>query len=180
MSDAKITLTGRGWPKLDGIARGRLREAFRVGMRRGVRQAALVVQARIKANISKGRQEHDALHPFTVARKGSSRPLVDHGDMLNSVNVQFPSDLVAMVGVNRMSADGKANIAAVQEFGATIGVTDKMRGYLARQGLHLRRDTVAIVIPARPFVGPAWEESRDDVREIMGNSVRDELVKLAS
>ncbi len=45
-----------------------------------------------------------------------------------------------------------AKIAAIQEFGVHITVTDKMRGYLASQGLFLKKDTMEIVIPARSFL----------------------------
>lgn len=43
-------------------------------------------------------------------------------------------------------------IAAVHEYGARIKVTDKMRGYLAAHGLHLRASTSHIVIPERSFL----------------------------
>lgn len=45
-----------------------------------------------------------------------------------------------------------ADLGAIHEFGATINVTDKMRRYLASQGLHLKKDTTQIVIPARSFL----------------------------
>lgn len=43
-------------------------------------------------------------------------------------------------------------IAKVHEFGARIRVTDKMRGYLAVHGLHLKASTTHIVIPERSFL----------------------------
>lgn len=43
-------------------------------------------------------------------------------------------------------------IARVQEFGATIRVTPKMRAYLHRRGLHLRATTDTITIPERSFI----------------------------
>lgn len=45
-----------------------------------------------------------------------------------------------------------AKIAAVHEFGCQIVVTDKMRNYLAAQGLHLKKDTKYIIIPERSFL----------------------------
>ncbi len=45
-----------------------------------------------------------------------------------------------------------ADLGAVHEFGATIKVTDKMRNYLHSQGLHLRKDTANVIIPARSFL----------------------------
>lgn len=45
-----------------------------------------------------------------------------------------------------------AELGAIHEFGATITVTDKMRNYLHSQGLHLKKDTMTVVIPTRSFL----------------------------
>lgn len=45
-----------------------------------------------------------------------------------------------------------AELGAIHEFGATITVTDKMRKYLHSQGLHLKKDTMTVVIPTRSFL----------------------------
>lgn len=46
-----------------------------------------------------------------------------------------------------------AGLGAVQEFGARIKVTDKMRGFLAyKLGIHLKKETKEIVIPARSWL----------------------------
>lgn len=65
------------------------------------------------------------LHPVTIARKHSSKPLVDHGDLVGSITYQvFDETKRVFIGVKK----GKeANIAAVHEFGCTISVTPKMR-----------------------------------------------------
>lgn len=46
-------------------------------------------------------------------------------------------------------------IAAVQNYGAHIKVTDKMRGYLGLLGLHLKKTTDEIIIPPSPFMDNA-------------------------
>lgn len=46
-------------------------------------------------------------------------------------------------------------VAQVQDQGAIIRVTEKMRGYLAAHGIFLRQDTEYIEIPARKF----WQQS---------------------
>ena len=48
-------------------------------------------------------------------------------------------------------------LAIVQNDGATIAVTDAMRGYLAAHGIFLRADTLAIVIPGRRSFNRALE-----------------------
>lgn len=46
-----------------------------------------------------------------------------------------------------------AGLGAVQEFGATIKVTDKMRSYFRYKfGINLKKSTTEIVIPARSFL----------------------------
>lgn len=54
--------------------------------------------------------------------------------------------VIAWVGVPK----GKPTIVAiVQDKGATIGVTPKMRGFLATRGIFLRANTMAIIVPGR-------------------------------
>ena len=55
-------------------------------------------------------------------------------------------------------------IATVHEFGARIKVTDKMRGYLASQGLHLRAETTHIVIPERSFLRTGADKHEKEVQ----------------
>lgn len=45
-----------------------------------------------------------------------------------------------------------AQLGAIHEFGATINVTEKMRAYLHHIGIHLKKDTTTITIPARSFL----------------------------
>lgn len=60
-----------------------------------------------------------------------------------------------------------AGIGAVQEFGATINVTEKMRAYLHYTGLHLKPETTQITIPARSFLQmPLEEHSKELVKNV--------------
>lgn len=45
-----------------------------------------------------------------------------------------------------------AHLGAIHEFGATIKVTEKMRAYLHHIGIHLKKETTTITIPARSFL----------------------------
>jgi hypothetical protein len=176
----RLEMTG-DWGGAREIERGALRAAVRRGLARGVAKGAVAIQARIKKNIARGRSEHAPLHPFTIAQKGSELPLVNHGDLLNGVSVQFLSELVAFIGVSRgAKANGKdlVSIAAVQEFGATIKVTPRMRAFLHARGLHLKRTTKAIVIPPRPYVRPAWDEGQAEVEAIFRDEVQAEIGRL--
>lgn len=55
-------------------------------------------------------------------------------------------------------------IAAVHEYGARIRVTEKMRGYLASQGLFLKASTTHIIIPERSFLRAGSERALADVQ----------------
>ena len=124
----------------------------------GIQQAAARVgnygASQVKKGIvsgAPGGQKFAPLSPVTIARKGSSKPLIDKGDLVVSITYQVIDADNVFVGVKK----GKeANIAAVHEFGCTIGVTPKMRAYLHHQGVHLRASTQYIHIPARPFLRP--------------------------
>lgn len=54
--------------------------------------------------------------------------------------------------------------ALLQEYGATIRVTDKMRKWFAAQGCPLRKDKTSIVIPPRPFLRKALGQQKEWVK----------------
>ncbi len=138
----------------------------------GIQQAAARVgnygASEVKKGIvsgSPGGQTFAPLSPVTIARKGSSKPLIDKGDLVGSITYQVINSDTVFIGVKK----GKeVNIAAVHEFGCTIGVTPKMRAYLHHQGVHLRVSTQYIHIPPRPFLRPVLqsEEFTNKVAEI--------------
>lgn len=79
------------------------------------------------------------------------------------------------VNVGVLDNAEQAYIASIQEYGCTIRVTDKMRAYLARTGLHLKKSTTHIVIPERAFLRNGYDESIDEVLDkadsIVGNAI---------
>ncbi len=66
-------------------------------------------------------------------------------------------------------------IAAVQEFGANVPVTPKMRGYLASQGLFLKATTTQIRIPERSYIRAGWDQNEPDIvqkyADLLGKAV---------
>lgn len=56
-------------------------------------------------------------------------------------------------------------LAAIHEYGCRIRVTDKMRAYLHRQGLHLKKSTEYIAIPERAFLRNGYDLNRDGVAD---------------
>ncbi len=62
-------------------------------------------------------------------------------------------------------------LAGIHEFGLKILITDKMRRYLASQGLYLRAETQYINIPERSFLRSGFDKNKDkiirDVRKLV-------------
>lgn len=115
------------------------------------------------------------LHPMTVAMKGFDKPLIHKGDFLRSIQVEKDGK-EAYVGV--MTSKGSRGqdlgmIAAICESGATIPVSDKMRGWFSAQGFPLKNTTAVIKIPPRPVFAPAVEETVDDLDAILQRHVND-------
>lgn len=138
----------------------------------GIQQAAARVgnygASEVKKGIvsgAPGGQKFAPLSPVTIARKGSSKPLIDKGDLVGSITYQVVDADNVFIGVKK----GKeVSIAAVHEFGCTIGVTPKMRAYLHYQDIHLRASTQYIHIPPRPFLRPVLlgDDFKNKVAEI--------------
>lgn len=104
-----------------------------------------------------GGQAFQPLSPMTIARKGSSKPLIDKGDLLGSISYKVVDEDKVFIGV---SDKEEAMIAAVHEFGCTIPVTPKLRAYFHYQGIHLRTETVSLHIPSRKFLRPVLESEK--------------------
>lgn len=113
-----------------------------VAIRKTAFQEAHLLRRTIVMGIRKqapGGETFEPLAPETIKRKGSSKALIDHGDLIRSVNVkEIGGGIAYFVGVHKeaRSADGKslANIAEVHEFG-----TRNKR------------------IPARPYLRPSFK-----------------------
>lgn len=97
-------------------------------------------------------------------RAGKGRPglVVRTGNLRRSVNYRVSHEaggFVLRVGPNTI-------YASIHEFGGRIGVTDKMRRFLAAvKGIYLRKSTSFITIPARPYVWPSYRENE---RRVLG------------
>ncbi len=57
----------------------------------------------------------------------------------------------------------QAWLASIHEYGCRIEVTDKMRAYLHKTGLHLKATTTHITIPERAFLRNGYDENKDDI-----------------
>ena len=67
------------------------------------------------------------------------------------------------VNVGVLGGGEEAYLAGIHEYGCRIKVTDKMRAYLHRCGLHLKDSTKEIVIPERAFLRNGFDECHKEV-----------------
>lgn len=54
-------------------------------------------------------------------------------------------------------------LASIHEYGCTIPVTNKMRGWFRAQGHPLKASTTTIRIPERPFLRNGYDSKKDEV-----------------
>lgn len=84
----------------------------------------------------------------------------DGSGIINHLSI-IPLKNKNTMGHAMVIASGKPTmIAVVQNNGVTIGVTEKMRGFLAHQGIYLKQSTIAINIPGRRSFEIALEKTQ--------------------
>jgi hypothetical protein len=144
------------WDKV----RAKLNAGMGSRLSKALRQATIRNALFLVREIQRGiRSQAPGGNPFvklaesTIARKGSSKALIDTGFLINAITQKIMTDK-AFVGLLRgtVNKDGEdmVNIGAVMEYGATI----KHPG------------GVTIIIPPRPFLHPVMEKYRN---QIIGN-----------
>lgn len=152
------------------LSGGSLQARLDAAMPGMVKAVAETMQRKVVANIENGRPDWPALSGMTVELKGHRQPLVDSGELLRSIQIQYVGE-TALVGIpdGMKRSDGAAmdEIAARMEDGTTFEVTEKMRRFFAAKGVSLRAETRFLVVPSRPFFEPAVEETREDLPEIL-------------
>ena len=102
-----------------------------------------------------------------IPQRGSQQPLVDSAAFKRAVQLE-KDDAGAVVGILIPKGENGKDmemIARIIEGGATIPVTDKMRKFLAAKGIHLRKTTRVLVVPARPLFNPAADLLDENIAE---------------
>lgn len=130
---AKLTLKGAWNSLLDFLDPTHLQARLRVELKRKMAQQVQLLRADVIRYID---QERHGIpnSPLTILVKGSSRPLVDRGDLRQSISASvevYGANVRGAVGVMR-SARGKGgkglvSVAAALHEGFTIKVTPKVR-----------------------------------------------------
>jgi len=148
------------------MAGGRSRTTGRTGAWAELKRIMEAFDKRLHANAEKAlRRAGEELASdirTRIEQKGSSKPLIDDGDLLGSVGVRLIEELAVFVGVHRKAENG-TDIAALheREDGTRVPVTPAMRAFLHARGLHLKPETTELFIPGRPFVKPAYQDFRE-------------------
>lgn len=122
-----------------------------------------------------GREGWAHLHPFTAVEKGHTEPLYHTGALMDSV-VVVQDDSAVAIGVNDPT---EAKKALIQERGATVKVTPRMRAFLASRGFVLKKDTAFLVIPARPNFSRALGEKLSEITEVVTMTIEDFYARVA-
>jgi len=138
-----------------------------------VEDVATTLHGHATDGVVRGRSEWPPLAAMTVAMKGHNKPLVDSGDFLRAIEMRRDGT-TATVGVHggRGSKGQELGLVAiVMENGATVRVTDRMRGWFLVKGFPLSPATEFIRIPARPVFGPAMKETDEEMDRIIGDHV---------
>jgi phage gpG-like protein len=143
----------------------------------GVRGVSMVKKGIVDG--APGGQPFTPLLKWTKDRKHSSKPLIDHGDLLGSITHEVVGNgdvwIGARRGVRTQNGQDIVNIAAVHEFGTVIDVTPKMRAYLHYVGLHLNPATTHIHIPPRSFLRATLES--DEFKKEIGKKITEAMKK---
>ena len=110
-------LTG-DWNKGRKLFR-QLPKLMKTNVERATKRNAVIARDQIKRTIRNGRSEWPAVSGLTKEFKGSSKPLVDHNDLMQGIESIRIAPAAFFVGIPRNK--GKlVMIAAVHEYGKTI------------------------------------------------------------
>jgi hypothetical protein len=150
-------------------------EVARKNIRKATALNGKIIEAAVRKVIQSGKLKANA--PLTIAIKGSSKPLVDHGGLFQAVTSHVVDDFTVFVGVLRSSPAHR--LVEMLHEGVVISVTPAMRGMffmlwrasigeidpnrltgraaelwarMPRDWKPLATDTKKIVIPPRRFI----------------------------
>jgi hypothetical protein len=172
----------KGFKTLEDITGKKFPKRFKRNVSKGTKRNALLAEAAIKLDINAGK--FTANSSMTKTLKGSSRPLVDSGELVKSINgvpLKWDEFIVGVLkSRNIRDPDTGAikdilQIASVLHNGAVITVTQKMRdffgamhskslkGETTKPWMPIRASTQAIVIPKRPFLESAVNTKRREI-----------------
>ncbi|MBT8339251.1 MAG: hypothetical protein HKP58_03890 [Desulfatitalea sp.] len=150
------------WDKARAMLSAGLAPRLANALRQATIRNALFLVREIQRGIrsqSPGGQAFVKLAESTIARKGSSKALIDTGFLIHAITQKIMAER-AFVGLLRgtVNRDGEdmVNIGAVMEYGATIK----------------HPNGATIIIPPRPFLHPVMEKYRTQIIENFREALR--------
>lgn len=144
-----MSKTGGGWTQFSSLLQRTANNSNGTMKRALAREAARLADDIVK-NIDSGGKNSGAPFepnsPVTIAIKGSSKPLIDHGDMRNAVKSIKIEDTAYLVGIsggqNNREGESIVDYAKKNEHG---GIDEKGK-----------------VTVARPFIAPTIAKKKDE------------------
>ena len=150
--------------KAESIVLKKFTKGLPVNMQRGLQNGARVFEGALKKTLHKGGTKGLLFSPYPDLRTRT-------GMLRRSITVDPQSGARKVTGGFQVRVGPGIVYAAIHEFGGKITVTPKMRAYLHSMGLHLRKDTGFITIPARPYVKPTYKNSRKRIVDAVHRQV---------
>mgnify|MGYP006921283392 CR=1 FL=1 len=159
--------------------------AFDRALKKTVQAEAEKIAGMIRKRIASNTPPPNALS--TVFNKGSSKTLVNTGEMQKTVQIVWKGKFKAFIGIPASAAKGMAKLADIHENGKVIiqQMTDRQRRFLHAKfskggggkggGGGGGTGIIVIHIPARPFMRPAFEEYKANAKDDILVSLTDNL-----
>lgn len=186
-----VKLSG-DWKKFLRKFSSRAREEFQRELRRKVQHQLGLLRRDVIQYVDS--EKHGVPNsPLTILSKGSSRPLVDRGDLRESINTRTEvtrNEVHGGVGVLRSSVnrEGKKlwNVAAALHEGFVVRVTPKVRAAVFAEMRKRRRKKVNLdssegsrtwKVKGRPFIEDPLEAAEERIKLALGDGVRITLRK---
>lgn len=98
---------------------GQMHRRMQTNIEQATKRNSVLARDQIKRTIRRGRPEWPAVSPLTKKFKRSTKPLVDHGDLIHGIEAVPISRAAFFVGIP-INKGLLVKIAAVHEYGATI------------------------------------------------------------
>ncbi|MHB9023467.1 MAG: phage virion morphogenesis protein [Armatimonadota bacterium] len=150
------------WERVRQLLEAQPGARLALALRQATVKAAILLVREIQRGIrsqAPGGQPFVQLAASTIARKHSSKALIDTGFLINAITQRILKDQ-AFVGLLKTTVyrDGAsvANIGAVMEYGATIPLPNG----------------ATIIIPARPFLHPVMAQHQEAILDLYRDAVK--------
>lgn len=185
----------RGWGKfISYFSERRRRDLLYRETQRKVKEQLVLLRRDIVQYVQDERHGVEN-SPLTILTKGSSKPLVDRGDLRQGISEETavkPRGVDGAVGVlrSKRSSDGQKlwNVAAALHEGYTVRVTPKVRAAVFAEMRKRRGRRVEVPssgaagastwkVRGRPFIQVPFDDAEERIKMALGDGVRLTLMR---